>query len=323
VQFNENWNLIVNTRQRIEQAVLDAGRGASLTRYYDLDAEGAGSDAGVCGDPTNDEFVYQKNLWWLYWNTYGSTDTYGFSAAAPFSSNRMQRALCIYDQAGRRPSQYALDIYYQTGISEFDYALQQLSSFGEGSKPVIVQEANYDDGLWNAQLLQDASSRGITLRTIMQFGLSRCGGGGGDSPFWTPLFSNEQNCTPQCATVCSCDVSVPDGCGGYCPRSAMEPIALAAPVATSVARGQIAKIKVEAFPTNPSTALTYSTSPVTGATIQITPADQSGARTGSYIIINITTTTSTPVGTYFVTVNANSSSCPRRATTTAQLTVTP
>jgi len=144
--FEQDEQFVFNTRQLMENTLA----GSSIKRFYDLGVEQAGVPHNLNSDGVTytdgQSLQWTTRLWADYVHQYGNSDSYGFSIA--YSYGTLKSAIAEYDAAGFRPSTYGLDIY-NTGQVWNVY--QELLAAGESSKPVIIQETQYDD----AGIVQD------------------------------------------------------------------------------------------------------------------------------------------------------------------------
>jgi hypothetical protein len=152
--YLENRRFIFSTRAIVE----DLLGTTSIKRTYDLGAEEGGlTDVGQMK-------IYGKRLWQDYISNYGDSDTYGYSVAV--FENRGWRLLEIFDQVGKRPQQYALDVY---SIQGFEDVLSELKANGESQKPIVIQETFYNDRAFVEKIFEAANKYGFRIRTIMQW----------------------------------------------------------------------------------------------------------------------------------------------------------
>ena len=138
--FEQDEAFVFSTRQVAEAALA----GSSVTRTYDLGVEVGGvphllnPDGVTYTDGQSPS--YTTRLWGDYVRNYGASDSYGFSIAYDFG--KLTTAIAEYDRAGTRPSAYAVDVY---GNDQLWYCYQELVGAHETAKPIVLQEASYND----------------------------------------------------------------------------------------------------------------------------------------------------------------------------------
>lgn len=159
--YQESWNFIVNTRMTIEEVL----GGSNVRRVYDLDAELGGTIGGQAPE-------YQKRLWSDYTFAFGKADTYGFSIA--YAPGRLQNMIVALSQTGSLPDLYAFDIYGDeySALKRIAFEL----SFDSASKPIIIQEAFYNDGQTKDAAYAKRADLGLNIRYIMQWPNARASG---------------------------------------------------------------------------------------------------------------------------------------------------
>jgi len=162
-QWNEsaylkNLSFIATTREIVEQELGSGPVGV----VYDLDAELGGRVDGESGP-------YLVRLWRDYTSRFGTERTVAFSLVA--SPSRLAQLIRDLDQVGRRPPQYAVDVYGNeaavlTSIGE------QLRVAKEESKPLIVLEVYYNDAITAGEI--ERARRAVPqIRTLFQWQLDR------------------------------------------------------------------------------------------------------------------------------------------------------
>lgn len=177
--YQENRNFIFNTRSIVEQVLTNS----SVKRRYDLDAELVGED--------NDQAKpYVKRLWTDYNAAYGKADTYGFSLAAvrPGLATFM---IDTYDETSfGRPNLYAFDVYGDE-YNTLQYLSDELASRGEQQKPIVIQEAYYNDAQAAQNFRLAKQNLGLNITHVMQWPVARGVGGAPQSSVnWTEQYFN-------------------------------------------------------------------------------------------------------------------------------------
>ncbi len=127
--FERSWNLAYNTIKRIE------AHPKEIKVMYDLGLELGGRFKGQ-----NREWM--DRMWKNYVFNFNSYDSYGFSMIA--QPGNILRSVSLYDDAGARPSAFAIDVYQDISdrLREINSELKEI---GEWKKPIIIQETYYND----------------------------------------------------------------------------------------------------------------------------------------------------------------------------------
>ena len=166
--YQENWNLILNTRKIVNSAWCgneNSCNGAGL--LYDLGAELAGLEIGQTVN-------YTKRLWtnYVYDAGLGKKDTFGFSFAGGIA-RRVYVMLDVYDSSpAGRPSLYALDLY-ENAESQFKEAHNAFRQSGASSEPFIILESFYNDEMEMQQLRRAIQATGREVLFLAQWPLIR------------------------------------------------------------------------------------------------------------------------------------------------------
>jgi hypothetical protein len=178
LRYNSNWNFTFTTRDLIEDALAHS----RVRVTYDLDLEAAGVERGFARS-------YNARLWQAYAAKYGIDRTVGFSVSP--LSGRLTNALADYDQAGRRPPEYAFDIYGNE-LQTLTYLRKELLAGGESEaqKPIIVLEDFYNDTLSASAIAQSRIQLRLNIRTIFQWPLARGAKQPHFSMHYAPDYSN-------------------------------------------------------------------------------------------------------------------------------------
>ena len=158
-QYQENWNFILNTREIVENSLINT----NLKRFYDLNVEAGGLTHGQMRP-------YVKRLWQDYTYTFGPKDTYGFSIA--LEPGRVAELIRTYRETNVLPSSYAFDVYDNIP-SRLKSAISELNMEGQVSKTILIQETYYNDKKTANDLMEIVNETGINLRTIMQWPIHR------------------------------------------------------------------------------------------------------------------------------------------------------
>lgn len=175
-QYQIGWNFIVNTRAIVEQTL----GGSHVRRLYDLGAELGGLNIGQLR-------AYTKRLWSDYCWAFGRADTYGFSfAVAP---GRLPAQIAVYDETGQRPNFYAFDMYGDE-YNTLAYLREELQSRGEQAKPIIIQEAYYNDAQSAQNFRLARQFLGLNILYVMQWQNVRGSGIPHFSVHWPEQYSN-------------------------------------------------------------------------------------------------------------------------------------
>lgn len=162
-RYLENWSVTVDTKALIDAEV----RGGPLRVIYDLEAELGGITH------LGQTRAYAIRLWGDWVRRFGTAGTVGFSLIP--GPHLFTTANAIYDLAGARPEMYAYDIYGD----EFDklkMVRDEMRIAGEHLKPVIVQEAYYNDFLASEEILRAFGELGLHIRYVMQWPWRRYSG---------------------------------------------------------------------------------------------------------------------------------------------------
>ena len=104
--------------------------------------------------------------------SYGTEGTVGCSIA--LVPGRLTTAIADYDRVGRRPRQYALDIYGEE-LKTFTYVRRELQAAGRGEvrKSIIVLEDFYNDAQSAKEIMQGRSELLLDITTVFQWPLAR------------------------------------------------------------------------------------------------------------------------------------------------------
>ncbi len=175
------------------RAFLDSLAGPDLEMLYDLGSEFATylyrpeCQREPCGPlPRFGQTIeYCRRLWrdWLERFGRDNARSYGFSfgnrlSYRPGRSDALVRMVQeVYDVAGGRPFAYAFDIYPGTQWVRdyrdfFRQLRRQLEELGEGDKPIVIQEALYNDSLFARAVRYARRELGLDIRYIMQWAAS-------------------------------------------------------------------------------------------------------------------------------------------------------
>lgn len=165
VEYQRNWNFLARTRVLID----DELAGSTIVRRYDLLNEGAGVRLGQ-SEP------YLRRLWIDYNMVFGGTDAYHSVIG---NRQEVEALLTAYirsmDATGMRPSEYAVDVY-NDAYETLRIVAGVLRRAGEITKPVLIQEAFYNDPFEYAEILAARRDFGLNIRSIMQWPNSRDSG---------------------------------------------------------------------------------------------------------------------------------------------------
>lgn len=169
---------------------LDSLAGPELETLYDLGWEFATylyrpeCEREPCGPlpEFGQTIAYCRRLWRDWLERFGRENarSYGFSfgnrisyrPGRPDALVRMVRE--VYDAAGYRPYAYAFDIYPGTQWVRdyrdfFRQLRRQLDDLGERDKPIIIQEALYNDSLFAAAVRYARRELHLDIRYVMQW----------------------------------------------------------------------------------------------------------------------------------------------------------
>lgn len=210
-QYQQNKNFIFSTRAIIEDALASTPAGRNVRRIYDLGAEQGGievpggtvtmsdvtangitytSNLKNCGglSPTCQPAItenytgcqiqpYIRRLWTDYIDSFGNADSYGFSVAAAYG--RLSRLISTVKSTGKPlPNSYAIDFYFGTelngNIAYLNAVKNEIAAEDPAIiKPIILQEAFYNDDVTKKHVDQARSSLGLDIRYIMQYDCAR------------------------------------------------------------------------------------------------------------------------------------------------------
>ena len=113
---------------------------------------------------------YTNRLWRDYRQSFGTSDTVGFSVIADPQGSRLAQIPKVYD--GILPGAFDLHVYNDASRS-FQEANRRLAGLGLGEVPWIVGEAFYNDAVEAQQLGQAARELHHQVLFLLQWPLSR------------------------------------------------------------------------------------------------------------------------------------------------------
>jgi len=160
-KYQQNWRFLTSTQAIVDSVLSNSG----ISLVYDLDVEGSGVDVGQ-------QRAYNVRLWHDYTALFGTQRTIGFSIAV--IPGRLTTAIADYDRVGRRPREYAFDIYGDE-LKKLTYARNELFSAGpdELRKPIIILEDYYNDAQSAREILQARSRLMLNITMVFQWPLAR------------------------------------------------------------------------------------------------------------------------------------------------------
>jgi hypothetical protein len=155
-QFNENWAFVDSVRDLVAD-------NTSLPVVFDLALEHA--NMGLATDTLRQLYVRRK--WRLYTEAHGPNDSCAFSII--HGGDGLLPMLTLFRQSGLpKPACYCVDSY--------DYAYLALSGVGrvlrdtgEITKPVYIQETNYNDAQTYADIKRAVAETELNFHGIFQW----------------------------------------------------------------------------------------------------------------------------------------------------------
>lgn len=176
--YLKNLSFITTTRDIVEQEL----GGSPVAVTYDLDLELGGRVDGQSSP-------YLVRLWRDYASRFGTARTVAFSVVA--SPGRFSQLIRDLDQTGRRPPEYAVDVYGNEA-ARLDFVGEELRSANEGGKALIVLEVYYNDAT-TAREIEEARRTVPQIRTLFQWPLER---GPAQNDFWVHYPERFENYLP-------------------------------------------------------------------------------------------------------------------------------
>lgn len=156
--YANSWGLISSTAVIVEEVL-----GGAVRTVHDLGLEMGGIDGGQ-------RRPYRVRLWRDWVERFGAHASVGFSyAVAP---GRLTREMSVYDEVGARPRRFAFDLYGDV-YGQLAALREELAAAGEGARPIVIQEAYYDDAMTASAIRRAREGLKMNIRTIFQWPLAR------------------------------------------------------------------------------------------------------------------------------------------------------